>query len=235
MPKFANNFFYCDGACSGNPGPGGWGLLIYDQDKEVILEQGGAEAATTNNRMELLAALRGLEYFAKQGRKSLFVYTDSKYLIDGATKWVFGWIKNNWKTSTGGDVMNQDLWKQIHACLKNHPASPNIKWVYVPGHQGVEGNERVDEIAVAFSQGEVPRLYEGPAEAYDLELKEFVASEKIKECYLSFVGGVLERHATWAACEARVKGKAGARFKKVKTKAEEEAFLAAIKSNPAKH
>ena len=137
-----------DGACSGNPGPGGWGALIRFQDG-IEVEFGGFNPETTNNRMELKAALSVLEELKKfKLHPSLTLKTDSKYLIDGMGKWMPNWKKKGWKTSSGKPVLNQDLWKAL-----DDPQLPKIKLEYVKGHSGDLDNDRVDAIAVAFSKG----------------------------------------------------------------------------------
>ena len=142
-----------DGACSGNPGPGGWGALIRFEDGSVE-EFGGADAATTNNRMELQAALAMLERLAELPRHpNLTLRTDSKYLIDGLGSWMAGWKRKGWKTAAGKPVLNQDLWQALdQARLSDVPLT------YVKGHSGDPDNDRVDQIAVAFSKGTSPRL-----------------------------------------------------------------------------
>ena len=137
-----------DGACSGNPGPGGWGALIRFQDGTEI-EFGGFNPETTNNRMELQAALFVLNELKNFSfHPSLTIKTDSKYLIDGLEKWMPNWKKRGWKTAAGKEVLNQDLWKEL-----DQPELPKIKLEYVKGHSGDIDNERVDAIAVAFSKG----------------------------------------------------------------------------------
>ncbi len=137
-----------DGACSGNPGPGGWGALIRFQDGSEV-EFGGYNPETTNNRMELQAALFVLEKLKTiKFHPSLTIKTDSKYLIDGMEKWMPNWKKKGWKTSSGKPVLNQDLWKAL-----DHSELPKIKFQYVKGHSGEKDNDRVDAIAVAFSKG----------------------------------------------------------------------------------
>ena len=144
---------YTDGACSGNPGPGGWGTVVYFSDGSVY-EMGGREAQTTNNRMEMQAAVAALQYLADSGQpESIELYTDSEYLKNGITKWIHGWKKKDWKTSTGKPVLNQDLWEILDALN-----SKRVQWRYVRGHAGDEGNERCDTIARTFSLGRTPQL-----------------------------------------------------------------------------
>ena len=137
-----------DGACSGNPGPGGWGALIRFEDGSVE-EFGGADPATTNNRMELQAALATLQRLAELPlHPDLTLRTDSKYLIDGLSSWMAGWKRKGWRTAAGKPVLNQDLWQALdQARLVDVPLR------YVKGHSGDPDNDRVDQIAVAYSKG----------------------------------------------------------------------------------
>lgn len=147
------NCIYTDGACTGNPGPGGWGAVLYFEDGSVY-ELGGAQAETTNNRMEMQAAIASLELWRESGQaQPITLYSDSQYLIKGLTQWIKGWKKKGWKTASGKAVLNQDLWLSLDQL--NHPL---IRWEYVRGHQGVAGNERCDAIARAFAAGKQPNL-----------------------------------------------------------------------------
>ncbi|MFW5779613.1 MAG: ribonuclease HI [Coleofasciculus sp.] len=144
---------YTDGACTGNPGPGGWGTVVYFTDGSVH-EIGGATAQTTNNRMELLAAIEALILVQGSGQtQPITLYTDSEYVKNGITKWIKGWKKKGWKTSQGKAVLNQDLWEKLDAVN-----SPLVTWQHVRGHSGNQGNERCDQIANAFANGKSPRL-----------------------------------------------------------------------------
>ena len=143
----------CDGACSGNPGPGGWGALLRYEDGS-LREMGGAERATTNNRMELTAALALFEVLRELPRApDLVIRTDSRYLIDGLQKWLAGWKRKGWRTASGGAVLNRDLWEQLDAARL-----PGVSLVHVRGHSGDPDNDRCDAIAVAFSRGQRPAL-----------------------------------------------------------------------------
>ena len=137
-----------DGACSGNPGPGGWGGLIIFDDKSE-LEIGGSEKNTTNNRMELTAAIKTLEKLKTYKLKENFkLRTDSKYVIEGYTKWITNWKRNGWKTSSGKSVQNLDLWQKIDQLRIN-----GLVMEYVKGHSGDKQNDRVDKIATNYSKG----------------------------------------------------------------------------------
>ena len=130
---------YTDGACSGNPGPGGWGVLIQYDDKNIELSGGDNE--TTNNRMELMAAIIALEEINKDYKINL--YTDSNYVKDGITSWISNWKKNSWKTANKKDVKNKDLWIRLDAAIKGK----DISWIWVKGHAGNAGNEQADYLA----------------------------------------------------------------------------------------
>ena len=130
---------YTDGACKGNPGPGGWGALL--RMGAVEKEMSGAEADTTNNRMEMTAVIRAIA--ALKEPCSVTLYTDSKYVIDGITKWIFGWIKKGWVNAKKEPVANEDLWREMMIVMKPH----KIDWQWVRGHNGHAENERVDKLA----------------------------------------------------------------------------------------
>ena len=130
---------YTDGACSGNPGPGGWACVLIYGGHEKELSGGAAE--TTNNRMEMTAALEGLKALKRPCKVEF--YTDSNYLKDGVTQWLAGWKKRGWKTATKKPVKNQDIWEQLDQVIQNH----QIEWHWVKGHAGDEYNERCDELA----------------------------------------------------------------------------------------
>jgi len=148
---------YTDGACTGNPGPGGWGVVVYFTDGSVY-ELGGGEAQTTNNRMEMQAAIAALKLWATtQQTETITLYTDSEYLIKGVTQWIKGWKNKGWKTAQGKAVLNQDLWETL-----DQLNSPRVKWQYVRGHAGNVGNERCDTIARAFANGKSISLQEFP-------------------------------------------------------------------------
>lgn len=130
---------HTDGACRGNPGPGGWGAVLSYDGHEKILS--GAEAHTTNNRMELLAAINALEALKRRCRVRLV--TDSQYVRNGVTQWMSNWKRNNWRTSGRTPVKNADLWRRLDAAATLH----DVDWVWVKGHAGHPGNERADELA----------------------------------------------------------------------------------------
>ncbi|WP_419827607.1 ribonuclease HI [Sphingomonas sp.] len=132
---------FTDGACKGNPGPGGWAALL--RSGETVKELSGGEAQTTNNRMELLAAIRALEALKRPNVVTLT--TDSRYVMDGLTKWIHGWQRNGWRTADKKPVKNADLWQALLAAAAPH----QIAWKWVKGHAGHAENERVDQLACA--------------------------------------------------------------------------------------
>lgn len=230
---------YTDGACSGNPGPGGWGSIVLRKSGEVR-ELGGPEAPTTNNRMEVTAALEALKS-VQDLEGPVHLYTDSTYLIRGITQWVWGWRQRGWKTAEGADVQNRDLWERLMAVTSRRKKG-EIEWRYVRGHQGQEGNERCDRIAVAFSQGQQPALFRGDVNAYRVDILTFPEPEALPEMkpkvekvkafsYLSQLDGVTIRHSDWASCERRVKGRP-AKFKKATSATEEKSILEAWGVSP---
>src|SRR5688572_30106318 len=229
---------FTDGAAKGNPGPGGWGVIVVTPDQRVT-ELGGGPPHTTNNKMELSGAIAALRQVAGQPGP-VAIYTDSTYVIQGITQWVWGWRKRGWKTAQGGDVLNRELWEQLSS-LVGARARGGVDWRWVRGHVGTPGNERADQISVAFALQQSVELYVGPFDGYALPIlqlpddttlptrtagSESVAKTKVAAySYLSVVDGVPMRHATWAECELRVKGRSGARFKKATSAADEAAIL----------
>lgn len=168
VPKIEK--LYTDGACSGNPGPGGWGVVVYYNDGSVY-EIGGKESQTTNNRMEMQAAIAALKLLAAKGQtEPVTLYTDSEYLKKGITEWVKGWKKKGWKTSQGKPVLNQDLWESLD--ILN---SRQVDWQYVRGHSGDQGNDRCDAIARAFACGKIPTLQQPvKSETFDSEATGYI-------------------------------------------------------------
>ncbi|MBI2120538.1 MAG: ribonuclease HI [Parcubacteria group bacterium] len=224
-------YIFTDGSSLGNPGPGGWGAIIVSG--EQVREIGGSEKHTTNNRMELSAAIAALRNVSE--RAQIILHTDSNYCINGITKWVHGWKRNNWKTSQKEEAQNRDLWEE----LLTQTNGKKIEWKYVAGHVGIAGNERADEIATSFAAGTPVKLYEGNFSGYahqnildtSHDTSQKKARTKNKEhsrakafSYLSLVGSKVIRHATWAECESRVKGKK-AKFKKALSKEDEAKIL----------
>ncbi|MGB7262197.1 MAG: ribonuclease HI [Albidovulum sp.] len=142
----AELFAYTDGACSGNPGPGGWGALLIARDGNTVIREralSGGEADTTNNRMELLAAISALE--ALQRASTLTVVTDSAYVKNGVSQWIHGWKRNGWRTADKKPVKNVDLWQRLDEAQARH----TVTWEWIKGHAGHAENERADELARA--------------------------------------------------------------------------------------
>ncbi|MFN7982401.1 MAG: ribonuclease HI [Vicinamibacterales bacterium] len=236
---------FTDGASKGNPGPGGWGAVVI-RPGGTVRELGGGAAQTTNNKMELTGAIEAFSEIAREpGRVS--VYTDSTYVIQGIRDWIHSWKRRGWKTATGGDVMNQELWQALSE-LTGARGPRNISWHYVRGHVGTPGNERCDTIADAFATGKPVELYDGPRAGYTVDVHVLpddtsvparsAASGASKSkgaaySYLSVVGGKPMRHKTWAECEQRVKGVAGARFKKAMSATDEVEILRGWRVNPS--
>jgi ribonuclease HI len=227
---------YTDGACLGNPGPGGWGgRILYANG--YVQELGGAAAATTNNRMELQGAIAALQVIG--AGEAATVVTDSRYVIDGVTKWIHTWRRRGWLTIARTPVKNQDLWITLDRL--NHPG---ITWRHVRGHTGEPNNERVDAIARAFACGTTPQLFCGQAgspadpvastaaerHAAVVGAEQSATSGRRRSSnqarYVSIVQGTVALDHDWAACAARVRGVSGARYKKVHTAGELAAFCA---------
>ncbi|MEZ5317797.1 MAG: RNase H family protein [Vicinamibacterales bacterium] len=238
---------FCDGAAKGNPGPGGWGVVVVTPDGHVA-ELGGRETHTTNNRMELTAAIQALsEIEAVDG--VVAIYTDSTYVIKGIREWIHAWRRRGWKTVGGDDVLNRDLWERL-ARLADARGRGGVHWHYVRGHSGICGNERVDEIADGLARGESIALYQGPLAAYDrpiLDVPDETGVPARRESspgsgrpsksarahsYVSVVNGRAARHATWAECERHVKGQSGARYRKTTSAADEAAILRSWNIDP---
>lgn len=149
---------FTDGSSRGNPGPGGWGTVVISKDK--VVELGGREEITTNNKMELSAAIEGLK--AADPASSITLYSDSQYVIKGITEWIHGWQRKGWKNAQKKAVLNRDLWEELLLAS----LGKEIVWKYVKGHDDSAGNIRCDEIATRFADGEKMNLYNGPMEKY---------------------------------------------------------------------
>ncbi len=201
-----------DGACKGNPGSGGWACLVVAADGS-LRELGGAEAATTNNRMELRAVLEGLRVLPLDA--PVTVVSDSRYVVDTAQRWLE-------RGRIPATAANADLWRPLLQL-----AGARVRWQRVAGHAGHPLNERADTIAQAYAAGRTPppadELPLAPQQqaAHGALVQAIAAQRPAGATYLSLVGGVLQRHRTWDACQRRVHKMAGARFKKCRT-AEEE-------------
>ncbi len=247
--SLVNWIIFCDGACSGNPGIGGWGSIL--SNGLNVVEMGGFIAATTNNRMEIFAALQSLRYIVHQDQpiSKITIYTDSKYLINSVTEWIFGWKRNNWKTKSGEPVKNKDLFEDLFLVLQEIK-NVEVDWSYVPGHSGIAGNERADQIAVGLLKKDQSLvLFKGKIEDYkyidynDLKISSSESNSKtdLKNShessfksdspvqaknnkptlgYVSFINGQIKVYKHWPQCQLDVQGKSYAKFKKFSSEPE---------------
>jgi ribonuclease HI len=213
-----------DGASTGNPGPGGWAALIIRDG--AVEELGGHEPNTTNNRMEMRAVIEALRRVPADA--PVQVFTDSRYVMDGATKWVRGWQRRGWTTASGDPVKNRDLWETLVEL-----AGKRVQWQHVRGHAGHPENERANTIAQAHAAGKdpgpaLPLATAGSGDTADADLLERIAALRPgKKTYLSLIGDQLMRHATWDECQGRVHGVPNARYKKANSAADELATVRA--------
>ena len=232
-----NILIFTDGSSRGNPGPGGWGAVVVANDR--VVELGGGEAHTTNNRMEMQAVISAVDFLIEYELLTLnfkcIVYTDSAYVVNGITKWVAGWKARGWLTLQKEQVLNRDLWEKLSYLLEDMPGDEKIQWKVLKGHVGVPGNERCDEIATAFADKKTIKLYDGPISEYKIDIKNIAhnseksfarsASKKRSTAkaysYVSKVGGKIHVDKSWQECEKRVKGVSGVRYKKALNKSEE--------------
>lgn len=238
--KSPDIIIYTDGSSRGNPGPGGWGAIVATHD--TVVELGEGDAHTTNNKMELSAAIESLEYVRDLGNAySINMHVDSQYVINGITKWVAGWERNGWINSKKEEVLNRDLWEPLAGVVADLQMSGcKISWHYTPGHAGIEGNDRADIIATMFADGDTVELFNGVRDVYEVDLvphagdPKLLAAKKLKSksksgakaySYLSLVNGKLEKHTTWAECEKRVKGVKGVKFKKAVSADDEKIII----------
>jgi ribonuclease HI len=212
---------FTDGASKGNPGRGGYGAVISREG--TVTEVGGFKERTTNNEMELRAVIEALKV-VQDSSAVCEIYTDSKYVVQGSTGWIFGWLKNGWKTKAESDVLNKELWQELLPLLNK----TQIEWNRVPGHVGIIGNERADTIASDFAANGTFELYSGSTKEYGFDISDTSYDESKAKArsaarkrsaqkafsYVSKVDGVIETHRTWVECESRVKGKSGTKFKK---------------------
>ncbi len=220
---------YTDGASRGNPGPGGWAAIIIS-DKQAV-ELAGKKDPATNNQMELEAVIQGLTYIEKNfGSVSVELHADSRYVLNGIESWVDGWVRNGWVTMAKKPVENKAQWMKL---MKNRDYfGRSLVLNKVDGHSGHTYNDRCDELAVAAALGKKPHLFKGTKKDYESQLSMTPPKSPIKKssgstnkgiayAYVSLVGGKVYVDKTWPACEKRVKGVKGAKYKKVFSKAEE--------------
>lgn len=223
---------FTDGAAKGNPGPGGYGAVLLMGEK--VFELGARKELTTNNEMELRAVIEALKNIPEE-TEVVEIYSDSNYVVEGATSWTFGWVKNGWKTKTGSDVLHKEAWQELIKLLQK----VKVDWHKVPGHVGIIGNERADAIASDFGENKKVELYDGLKldYVYDIENVEYDESRELERSsarkrqsqkaysYISKIDGVVMIHKTWTECEARVKGQKGARYKKAISEEEEKEIV----------
>jgi len=231
----SKTIIFTDGSSRGNPGPGGWGAIVSyaEGSEDRVRELGGRDTNTTNNRMELTAVIEAIDFAASKGLvKDVVLYTDSEYVKKGATEWIHGWKRNDWKTSAKGEVLNRDLWERLSELLPK----VSIEFKVIKGHSGVSGNERCDVIATTFADGAPDVLFDNVVEKYKINLDvgnhasvskdtKSKSSSKKAYSYVSMIDGVVKTHKTWAECEARVRGKSNARYKKSFSKENEDEII----------
>jgi ribonuclease HI len=236
-----NILIFTDGSSRGNPGPGGWGTVVVANQR--VVELGGGEVHTTNNRMEMQAVISAIDFLIEYELLTLnlkcVVYTDSAYVINGITKWVAGWKARGWLTLQKEQVQNRDLWEKLSYLLEDMPGDEKIQWKLLKGHVGVPGNERCDEIATAFSSKKTIKLYDGLLSDYSIDIKSIshdaekssARSQSKKRSsqkaysYISKIGGKVIVDKSWQECEKRVRGVSGVRFKKSLSKSDEEKII----------
>jgi len=246
---------FTDGASRGNPGPGGYGVLIVlpnNEDKfqntnsqsQKVIELGGREDNTTNNRMEMRAVIEALRYIEalpelRTTNYERRIYVDSTYIINGITKWIHGWQKRGWQTKAGEPVKNSELWKELAELVTHF----SIDWQLLEGHVGIAGNERADTIATAFADGKDPDLYHGPLTQYGLDIADVSYDDTARQqkqnsrsgrsgraySYISMVDGEIQTHSSWPECQKRVSGK-DAWFRKAMSEQEEREIIARFRS-----
>jgi ribonuclease HI len=231
---------FTDGSSRGNPGAGGWGAVVIMPLEQRVVELGGHEGNTTNNRMEITAALNALLHI-KHLNEDVVVYTDSSYLISGITQWVKGWLKNGWTTSTNEAVINRDLWELLTSVLETRRENGStVEWKKVSGHAGVPANERCDVIATKYADGKEPELYNGDMGAYEVDIHTIVPdadaqgtknskksrSKEKAYSYISLIDGKIKTYDTWEACEKDVKGVKGVKYKKSLSEEDEKSIIA---------
>lgn len=230
---------YTDGASRGNPGPGGWGAVVIVDG--YAMELAGSAKKATNNQMELEAVISVLsDSGAKAHKGSVVVHSDSAYVINGLTSWMYGWEKKGWITMAKTPVENKAMWQKALVLAKEY--GDRLTFTKVSGHAGDLYNERCDELAVAAALGKKETRFQGSQKDYDAFLVEIGTTKKVESgklkvkskkkkaagpaySYVSVVGGKVYADKTWKECEARVKGKKGAKYQKVFSKGEETSLV----------
>jgi len=242
---------YTDGSSLGNPGPAGWGavILVPDQnnsklkiesEKCKVIELGGREKSSTNNRMEMMAVIQALKIVQKRKfkAKNIEIYSDSAYLLNGITLWIYGWVKNNWQTKNGTSVLNKDLWEELYKVSNDLTFSYKINWIKVAGHSGIQLNERCDAIANSWAANNTTILFTGNLKDYQklfgeitfqensIKSKNKKKNKKEAYAYVFNVDGKIGTVKTWADCQKKVTGKSKAKYQKVFSKTEEQDLIA---------
>ncbi len=224
---------FTDGSSLGNPGPGGWGAILINPKIGEVIELGGSKIKTTNNEMELEAILSALTY-SVHNSNIIHIFTDSKYAINGLTKWMYNWSQDGWKTQNGDEIKNLFQWKTLFQLVQDR-GKDTINWHHISAHVGIPGNERVDDIARWSAEGQDVYLFRGNITDYEIKdilSFDFEKHEKTKHnttkkkaySYLSIIDGKLQKHETWMQCEARVKGKK-AKYKKALSEKHEKEII----------
>lgn len=210
---------YADGACSGNPGPGGWAVLLQHPDG-YIEEHGGREEISTNNRMELTAVIRAMELVWKAlGEEEVVkaarpqVFTDSKYVVHGVNAWLAAWRRRGFCKSNGEEIANRDLWEQLCELGPEY-----FQFVWLRGHNGDEAQERVDQLACDLSKGKEVIFSRGYIHSQPIPGLQY-------PLYVTLLDGKVNRYQTWEQCSKAVLGKSGAVYRKVKSRYEERQLL----------
>ncbi len=236
--KSTNNsqsiILYTDGASRGNPGPGGWGAILIGSD--TVVELAGAQNPATNNQMELQAVIEGLAYARTHYSDAIIeLHADSRYVLNGIEKWLDGWVRKGWVTMAKKPVENRKQWETLLE-LRDH-FGKKLKLNKVDGHSGHLYNDRCDELAVAAALEREHILFTGTVDDYATQLMNNPPSSEKKPAsksssnkgaaysYVSMVDGIVHADKDWATCEKRVKGKKGAKYKKVFSKSEETELM----------
>lgn len=226
-----NIIAFTDGASLGNPGPGGYGVVMINPQLSEVVELGGNKKETTNNEMELTAIVSAVSY-SIMSDLPILIYTDSAYVVNGITKWIHGWKRRGFMTKENEPVKNRRLWEDLDGVVSQ---KKDVKFKLLPSHMGIPGNERADEIATLYGKGEDVLLFRGNMDSYGVEdilkipsdeeiatMKEMKSKRKKGKAYsyLSVVEGELMMHKTWGECEERVRG-VSAKYKKAMSREEE--------------
>ena len=240
--KKSSYLLFTDGACSGNPGKGAWAFVAIHLETNLgdseVIEGADFSDQTTNNKMELTAVLKAIEWLAERKFDEAVIWTDSKYVQEGLSSWIYGWQRNNWVTKEGNPVSNQELWKHALTLEKSLGVTwKKIRLERLPGHHGILGNERCDQLARECIANEFASTYQGPLKNHPFGMDMLKTSpDKVQNLgefwYISLVAGEAKRHKTWPECEAYVRGKKSAKFKKVYSIQEESLILKGWGSDP---